>query len=124
MNKIAAADVDFLMTKAANSIRELAAENRSLRAALAEHDRKSHAQKIASLAVNNGIMDDDAAADYAAELVDSDQDLSLVEQFVSRQSQGLPLGHTVEKTASDFGGATAGSAEDRFLTDLLSSDLA
>jgi len=120
-SKIASQDVNGILIKCASSLRDLAAENISLRDQLADLERKDHAEKIAAQAVSRGIMDESEAFDYAKGLAEGDKDLEMVEEFVSRTVQGVPLGEPLQKTASDdlCEGETL---EARFATSLLSSE--
>ena len=125
LQKIAAADLNHLLVKSAHVIRTQEVEIAGLKQQLADKDRHSHAEKIASIAVDRGIMSEDNAIEYATKLAESDRDLSLVEDFVSRNSAaGLPLGNEMSKTASDDSMADGETAEGRFANFLLTSDLA
>jgi hypothetical protein len=104
LEKISAEQVDHLMVKAAHVIRTLEAEVTELRAEKAERARRDHAEKIASSAVERGIMEAEEAADYATSLAESDKDLSMVEDFVDRTAAGIPLGGGLEKEAHAEGG--------------------
>jgi len=119
MEKVSAAQVDTVMIKAASALRGLHAENATLRAEIARRDRISHAEKIASAAIDRGVMEEDVAAAWASDMASSDEDLEMVERFSARMVPGVSLGQTfTEKTAS------VGAAETDCLTDfLLSSDL-
>lgn len=98
--KIGSAEVNATLIKAAAALRDLSAENDRLRVTIASTDRRDYAVKIASSAVNRGIMDPEEAKDYANSLTESDKDLSMVEEFVNRAAAGLPLGNSLQKTAS------------------------
>jgi len=125
MQKIAAADMNHLLIKTAHVIRTLETENATLRQQLADKDRHTHAEKIASIAVERGIMSEDNATDYATELARSDRDLEMVEEFVARNNGvGVPLGSEMHKTASDDTLADGDTAEGRFANFLLTSDYA
>jgi hypothetical protein len=126
LEKISAAQVDNIMIKAASALRGLKAENDRLRAQLAERDRRDHATKIASSAVDRGIMEEDEAKDYANDLANSGEDLRVVEDFVNRAAAGVPLGQTHEKVASagEGEGQPGDGAEARFNDFLLSSPFA
>ena len=102
MQKIAAAELDGLLVKSASVIRSQAARITELETKLAEKDRYEYAEKIASIAVDRGIMSEESASDYARQLASSDKDLSMVEEFVSHNNgAGLSLGEEhIEKKAS------------------------
>tara|TARA_Y100000310_G_C20503728_1_gene725326 strand:- start:383 stop:754 length:372 start_codon:yes stop_codon:yes gene_type:complete len=115
IQKIAAADLNHLLVKSAHVIRTQGAEIQELKQHLADKNRLDHAEKIASIAVDRGIMSEDNATEYASKLAESDRDLSMVEDFVSRNSgAGLPLGNEMSKTASDDPMADGETAEGRF----------
>lgn len=122
MEKISAAQIDHVMVKAAAELRSLSAENETLRLELASRDRRDHAEKIASVAVDRGIMAEEDAAEYASELSEGSDNLDLVESFVSRRAAGVPLGKSLEKVAHDTEGGDG--APDVLTTFLLSSDYA
>lgn len=94
LEKIGAAEIDGLLVKSAQAIRELTTENVALRAQLATRAREDHAEKIASALVERGIMDESAGKEYARDLATSDKDLSIVEDLATRSVSGVPLGHT------------------------------
>ena len=98
--KIGSAEVNATLIKAAAALRDLSSENERHRVTIASTDRRDYAVKIASSAVNRGIMDPEEAKDYANSLTESDKDLSMVEEFVNRAAAGLPLGNSLQKTAS------------------------
>jgi hypothetical protein len=98
--KIGSAEVNATLIKAASALRDLSTENERLRAVIADNDRRDYAEKIASSAVNRGIMDPEEAKDYANSLTESDKDLSIVEEFVNRAAAGVPLGNSLQKVAS------------------------
>ncbi len=120
LEKISAAQVDHIMIKAASTIRDQSARIRELENELARRDRIEYAEKIASSAVDRGIMAVDEAEDYANDLANSAEDLKMVEDFVSRAAAGVPLGKTLEKTASDSSHGEA--ATDVLTSFLLSSE--
>ena len=126
ITKIAAADLDHLLVKSASIMRAQEAEISSLRAQLAGKDRESHAEKIASIAVERGIMSVDDAESYAKSLAASTRDLSMVEEFVSKSTgPGMNLGEDLHKEASADSDLPIGDTpEGRFASFLLSSDLA
>lgn len=99
LEKASAVEVNGLLLSAAANIRDLVAENIELKTKLASVARQEHAEKIASVIVGRGQMDEDGAKDYARSLRESDRDLNMVEDFVKRSAPGVPLGHT--KTASE-----------------------
>jgi hypothetical protein len=124
LEKIAAADVNHLLIKTAHVLRSKDAEIDALKRQLADQDRARHAEKIAGIAVERGIMSEDNAEDYAEKLASSNRDLTMVEEFVARNSgAGLPLGDEMTKEASGPGFSSSGSAEDKFTNSLLSLDL-
>jgi len=108
--KIGSAEVNATLIKAASALRDLSSENERLRAVIADNDRRDYAEKIASSAVNRGIMDPEEAKDYANSLTESDKDLSIVEEFVNRAAAGVPLGNSLQKVAS-VEGAQDGEAD-------------
>jgi len=123
LEKISAAQVNHILIKSAAELRSLRDENIELRRRLADRERHEHAEKIASLAVDRGIMDPTDAADYASGLASGQEDLGMVEDFVSRAAAGVHLGKTLEKTASDnLEGGEGGT--DVLTSFLLTSDLA
>lgn len=123
LEKISAAQVNTILLKSAAELRTLRDENIQLRRQLADRERYEHAEKIASMAVDRGIMDPTDAADYASQLASGGTDLGMVENFVSKAAAGVPLGQALEKTASDnlSGGE---DATDVLTSFLLSSDFA
>ena len=125
MRKLASQDLDGLLIKSAATIREQNQEIARLRGQLAGHARQAHAEKIASAAVDRGILDADEATSYAEDLANGDRDLGAIEDLVSRSSSGVPLGE-MRKVASDdsYSPSDGNSAEDRFLNSLLATDLA
>ena len=84
LEKLSADQVNDYMIKAASLLRAQQAEIERLSGELAVRARRDHAEKIASTAVNRGIMAEDDANSYAEHLVDSDEDLKMVEEFVGR----------------------------------------
>lgn len=124
LQKIAAADLNHILIKSAHVIRTQAAEIETLKQQLADQDRHTHAEKIASIAVDRGIMSEDNAREYANSLAESDRDLGMVQEFVeSNNGAGLPLGSELTKTAADDTLGSGDTAEDRFANFLLTSDL-
>jgi hypothetical protein len=125
MDKIAAAELDSLLIKSANVIRSQQGRIQELEAQVANQDRQDHAEKIASIAVDRGIMSEDRASDYAAQLASSERDLGMVEEFVSHNNgAGVPLGDEFEKHAHASSDETVGAAEAAFNNFLLTSDVA
>ena len=125
MQKIAATDLNHLLVKSAHVIRTQESQISDLKQRLSDRDRSNHAVKIAGLAVERGVMSEDNADEYARSLADSDKDLDMVEDFVSRNNgAGLSLGSELSKTASDAYLDDGESAEGRFNNFLLTSDLA
>lgn len=106
LEKIGEAEINGLLVQAATTIREQEAEIIDLKNRLAARDRHEHAEKIASAAVDRGLMDEADGQEYARSLAESDKDLSMVEDLVKRSAKGVPLGHT--KTASAEEEASAG----------------
>ena len=107
-------------------VRKLTATNveiteHRLKTKIASYERKEQAEKIASIAVQRGIMAEDEAPEYAEHLASGGEDLKLVEEVVGRTSRALPLGKMLEKSASaDNGNIPVG--EDVLTNFLLSSD--
>jgi hypothetical protein len=123
LEKISEAQVKHILIKSASALRNLRDENADLKRQLAERDRHDYAEKIASQAVDRGVIDPTEAADYAEKLASSAQDLKMVEEFVSHAAAGVPLGQTLEKTASDnYDGGDGGT--DVLTSFLLTSDFA
>ena len=100
MEKVAAAQVNQYLIKSAQVIRDLAAENKNLKAELANRDRHDQAEKIASVAVERGLVAEEEADTYAEHLANGGEDLKMIEDFVGRSPVGVPLGTLKEKTAS------------------------
>ena len=103
--KIGSAEINATLIKAAGIMRDQQKEITRLQNELAIRDRASHAEKIASAAVERGIMDPDDAAEYAQTLATGEKDLEMVEEFVSRTTPGVPLVEGLAKTASADTGA-------------------
>jgi hypothetical protein len=123
LEKVSEAQVNHIMLKAASAMRAQSSRISELEGVIASYQRRDHAEKIASAAVHRGIMDEDEAPSYADDLANSDENLNLVEDFVSRAAAGVPLGKTLEKTAADH--SRGGDGEPDVLTTfLLSSDIA
>lgn len=121
MEKISAAQVNEYLLKCASTIRSQQAQIKDLQADKESRDRRDHAEKIASVAVDRGLLEAEEAAEYAEHLVKGDEDLKMVEDFMGRRAAGVPLGQVKEKTAS----AETGTGELDVLTAfLLSSDQA
>ena len=108
--KIGSAEVNATLIKGANVLRGLQEDNTRLREELSTLARKDHAEKIAHNAVERGIMDPDEAQDYAVSLTEGDKDLNIVEEFVNRTAAGVPLGASLQKTASIEGAPDGESA--------------
>ena len=106
LEKIGEAEINGLLIQASSSIRTLEAENADLRSRLANRERSDYAEKIASVAVERGFMDETDSQEYARTLAESDKDLSAIEDLVKRSAKGIPLGHT--KTASADGDTSYG----------------
>jgi len=122
MEKISSADVNAYMVKAAATLRGQAQQIVALKTKVASLERKEHAEKIASLAVERGALAVEEAQEYAENLATGAEDLKMVEDFVGRTSRSLSLGKTLEKTASAEGGGEPG--QDVLTTFLLSSEYA
>jgi hypothetical protein len=119
LEKISAAQVDHVLLKTAAALRSQEVEITQLKSQLADYERQQHATKIASAAVDRGIVAEDEAAGYASDLANGNDDLNMVENLVSRSAAGVSLGTTLEKAASvheDAGG------DDVLTTFLLSSE--
>ncbi len=121
MNKLSAAQFNHILIKTAEQLEQQQAYIQHLEQQLAGHARQQHAEKVASMAVDRGIVSPDDEEAYAAKLARGEDDLALVEDFVQRSVSGLPLGADGElsKSASVAGGE-GGDAISSFL---LSSDL-
>lgn len=119
--KIAAEQIDGLMVKAAHTIRTQQARISHLEGQLAGKERHEHAEKIASAAVDKGIMDPTDADEYAQTLAAGDKDLDMVEDFVSQTVVGVSLGESLQKVAS-VEGADGDTPEDAFVNSLMSSE--
>lgn len=122
LEKISAEQVDGLMIKAASALRGQKAEIENLKAEISRRDRRDHAEKIAHLATDRGIMDSDDASEYAEKLASGNENLSQIEDFISRTAAGITLGKTHEKVASETEGDAFG--QDVLTSFLLTSDLA
>jgi phosphatidate phosphatase APP1 len=118
MNKTASAEVNDTLIKAASVLRAQQAELEYLRSQLAQRNREQHAEKIASTAVDRGIMEADEANEYAQSLAEGNENLDMVENFLSRTVAGVPLGSSLQKTASVSGA----SGDDVLTSFLLTSD--
>lgn len=101
LEKLSAAQVNNFMVKAASLLRKQQARIAELEGEKAAWERREHAEKIAHQAISRGIMSEDEADKYAEKLAGSSDDLNMVEEFVNRAAAGVPLGKTLEKTASD-----------------------
>lgn len=122
LEKISSTQIDHIMIKAASALRAQDGRIKELEEELARRDRRDHAEKIASSAIERGLMEEDDAAEYAEKLASSSENLTMVEEFVGRAAAGVPLGHSLEKVASESEG---GEGETDVLTAfLLTSDLA
>jgi hypothetical protein len=121
MIKIGSAEVNAMMIKAAGILRSQQEKIKELEQDLANRNRASHAEKIASAAVERGIMDPDDAAEYAHTLANGQKDLEMVEEFVSRTTPGVPLVAGLAKTASAE--TNSGGEVDVLTSYLLSTDV-
>ena len=116
--KLGSAEINATMLKAATALRSQQTEIARLTAALESNERNLHAEKIASTAVERGIMDPEEATEYARELAGGNKDLDMVADFVNRASGGVPLVAGLQKEAS------VGNSEVDVLTSyLLSNDV-
>jgi len=120
LEKIAGADIDAHLVKAASVLRSQASTINELQAELAKRDRRDEATKIASIATERGVLSEEAAADWATSLAESDKDLDIVEDFVSRSAPGMPLGEPKEKVAGVD--SAMGSGEDALSSFLMVSE--
>lgn len=118
MEKVSSTEVNATLIKAASALRSQQAEIVHLRNEIARRDRESRAEKIASSAVDRGIMDAEEAEEYAQSLAQGDKDLDMVEEFVNRTAAGVPLSSSLQKTAS----ALDSSESDVLTNFLLTSD--
>ncbi len=120
MIKISSEEVNATLVKAASALRSQNEEISRLRHEIAVLNRHNYAEKIASAAVERGIMDPMDAGDYAKSLAEGDKDLSMVEDFVTQTTAGIPLGTGLAKTAAEYSGS---EGSDPLTTFLLSSDI-
>ena len=113
MEKISEAKINTILIKAASVLRTQGTRIKELENKVAGYERLDFAEKIASAAVERGIMAADEAEAYAQDLANSDKDLKMVEEFVGRAAAGVPLGKMLEKVASEDheGGTEPGEAE-------------
>ena len=126
LEKISEAQVNTILIKAASALRTQRARIQELEQKISSFERQDYAEKIASAAVERGIMAEDEAESYAQDLAKSDKDLKMVEEFVGHAAAGVPLGKELEKVASEDveGNPASGEAERRFNDFLLTSDIA
>ena len=120
LTKISSEEVNATLIKAAGILREQQEKILSLERDIASLNRHNHAEKIASQAVERGIMDPTDARDYALSLAEGSKDLSMVEDFVSQTTAGIPLGSGLAKIASEH---SSNSEIDPLTSFLLSSDI-
>ena len=118
MIKISSEEVNATLIKSANALLAQQEQIAHLTNEIAVLNRHNHAEKIASQAVERGIMDPTDAREYAQSLADGNKDLSMVEDFVTQSTAGIPLGSGLAKTASEY----RGSDSDPLTQFLLSSD--
>jgi hypothetical protein len=111
-------DLNGLLEKSASTIRDLQSQLAEKDAQLARFTRTEQAQKIASSAVERGMVGPDEANDYAAQLVDSGDDLDSLQSAVDMVAPTAPLG-ALKKTASEHDGEM--TPEKRFEIGLLSA---
>lgn len=123
LEKLSHVQVNEYMIKAAHALRGQQTKIASLEAKIAEFERKEQAEKIASIAVSRGVLAEDEANEYAERLASGGEDLKMVEDFVGRATNGLPLGRTLEKTASAENGEVP-VGDDVLTNFLLNSDFA
>ena len=119
MLKIAEAEVNATLIKAAGLLDSQQTRIHELEQELQIRDRAEHAEKIASVAVSRGIMEEDEASEYAQSLVTGDKDLDMVEEFINRTAAGVTLGNPLEKDAS----VTVDDGSDVLTDFLLSTDI-
>ncbi len=101
LEKISEARIDGYLVKAAHSLRDMTQRIGELELEIARRDRADYAEKIASSAVDRGMVEEDDAGEYAEHLASSSDDLHIVEDFVNRAAAGVPLGRpSMEKEAS------------------------
>ena len=117
MDKLSFESIDRAMIKGASIIRAQNKEIQRLNEIIQSRTRIDHAEKIASVAVEKGLMGREEAKDYASDLARSEKDLGIVEDFVSRTAAGTPLSSGIKKVAHDNGGT------DVLTTFLLTNDL-
>jgi hypothetical protein len=108
-------DLNGLLEKSASTIRDLQSQLAEKDAQLARFTRTEQAQKIASSAVERGMV---GPNDYAAQLVDSGDDLDSLQSAVDMVAPTAPLG-ALKKTASEHDGEM--TPEKRFEIGLLSA---
>ena len=101
MEKISSEQINATLVKTAQVLRSQQSEIATLKETIAQYERKSQAEKIASVAVERGMVADAEEADYAERLAQGDKDLSVVEEVVSQQAAGVPLGSDLQKLASE-----------------------
>ena len=120
LEKVAGADIDAYLVKTAGVLRTQAGRIQELETELAKRNRRDEATKIASIATERGVLAEDVAADWAASLAESDKDLDIVEDFISRSAPGMPLGEPKEKVAGVDG--LTGDGEDTLSSFLMASE--
>jgi hypothetical protein len=122
LEKLSKDQLNGIFIRSAGTIRSQSARITELEDELSRRDRVNQATKIASMAVERGVMEEDEAGEYAQGLATSAQDLVFVEDFVSRAAVGVPLGNTLEKVASE--GEDGDESSDPLTSFLLTSDYA
>jgi len=123
LNKLGGAEVNGILKQAAATLRSQQARIAELEAAQASQARLEHAEKIASVAVDKGVLEAEDASEYARSLAGGDKDLDVVEDFVSRTVAGVSLGDALQKTASDGSSGLDGTGEDVLTRFLLNSNV-
>ena len=118
--KISSEEVNATLIKAAGILRSQQEKIQRLNSEISSLNRQKHAEKIASVAVERGIMDPTEAGDYATSLVTGEKDLEMVEDFVRQSTAAMPLGAGLAKTASEY---NSSGATDPLTSFLLSSDV-
>jgi hypothetical protein len=124
LEKLSHQDINDLLIKTASIMRSQNEEIKRLRGELAAKSRREHAEKIAHIAVEKGVIDESDASSYAEKLDRGGKDLETVEEFVAQTVAGLPLGESLQKLAEEQvdGHVDGTSPEDKFCNFLLTSD--
>lgn len=114
LTKLAAAQVEQLMTKAASAIRDLESENIRLKGVIEARDRAEKASDIAKVAAARGFVDD--AGEYAKTLNSDSSDLGAIANLLGIATGGIPLGEMTKEAGAT---ASADTPESRFAAGLL-----